>query len=160
MSPDEHITPALSAAKQRRATLHEALVHLEIGASSPATGREAEWVTSVVKELVGVRDALEQHIFVTEKPDGLYDEITMLAPRLDGTIHRLRSEHPELTEQVTEMLARLETFELDPAIDADAAAVEQARGELLELLAAMMRHRQKGADLVWEAYNVDIGGPE
>jgi hypothetical protein len=24
----------------------------------------------------------------------------------------------------------------------------------------VIRHRQKGADLVWEAYNVDIGGPE
>jgi hypothetical protein len=24
----------------------------------------------------------------------------------------------------------------------------------------VIRHRQKGADLVWEAYNVDIGGTE
>jgi hypothetical protein len=27
-------------------------------------------------------------------------------------------------------------------------------------MGSVIRHRQRGADLVWEAYNVDIGGIE
>ena len=34
------------------------------------------------------------------------------------------------------------------------------RDELQRLLGRIVRHRQLGADLVWEAYNLDIGGVE
>jgi hypothetical protein len=37
-------------------------------------------------------------------------------------------------------------------------AVDAIRAEVLELLLAVSRHRQRGADLVYEGYNVDIGG--
>ena len=40
--------------------------------------------------------------------------------------------------------------------DETAAIREQA----LELLAAIVRHRHLGADLLYEAYDVDIGGPD
>ena len=38
--------------------------------------------------------------------------------------------------------------------------LDDARDDLQRMLGKVIRHRQKGADLVWEAYNVDIGGPE
>ena len=98
MAPDhDDLTPALSEAKQRRATLHDALVHLEIAISSPAASRIPEWTALVAKEVTGVRDAFEQHVLVTEKPGGLYEEIIMRAPRLDGTLKRLRDEHPDIS---------------------------------------------------------------
>ena len=91
MAPDhDDLTPALSEAKRRRATLHDALVHLEIAISSPAAGRIPEWTALVTKEVTGVRDAFDQHVLVTEKPGGLYEEIIMRAPRLDGTVRRLK----------------------------------------------------------------------
>ena len=37
-------------------------------------------------------------------------------------------------------------------------AVEAVRVAAVDVLGAISRHRQKGADLVWEAYSVDIGG--
>ena len=36
--------------------------------------------------------------------------------------------------------------------------VEAMRDRLLALLGTLARHRQRGADLVYEAYAVDIGG--
>ena len=36
--------------------------------------------------------------------------------------------------------------------------VERLRSVLTSLLVALARHRQRGADLVYEAYAVDIGG--
>ena len=156
MAPDDELTPALSEARQRRATLHDALVHLEIAISSPAAGRIPEWTDLVAKETVGVRDAFEQHVLVTERPGGLYEEIITRAPRLDGTIRRLKDEHPEITEDVGVMLARLDQAEIGSA----AWPLEDARDDLQRFIGTVIRHRQKGADLVWEAYNVDIGGTE
>ena len=52
-------------------------------------------------------------------------------------------------------MGRLESGEVDAAWP-----LETCRNDLQRLLGGIVRHRQLGADLVWEAYNVDIGGPE
>jgi hypothetical protein len=146
----------LQQAKQRRKTLHDALVHLEEALSSPATGRVADWTLIVDKEMHEVEAAFEQHIVVTEKPDGLYDEVLERAPRLAGNVRRLRDEHPEIQEEMRHLLARLEHEE----VGGDSWPIDQARDDLQRFIGSVIRHRQKGADLVWEAYNVDIGGHE
>ena len=33
----------------------------------------------------------------------------------------------------------------------------EVRNQALDLMTALMRHRQRGADLIYEAYQVDIG---
>jgi hypothetical protein len=158
MSADDRneLTPALSEARKRRATLHDALVHLEIAISSPAAGRIPEWTALVTKEVVGIRDAFDQHVMVTEKPGGLYEEIITRAPRLDGTVRRLKQEHPEIVEKVAQMVERLEKA----TIGGPEWPLDDARDDLQRFIGTVIRHRQKGADLVWEAYNVDIGGTE
>ena len=157
MTPEQDdLTPALSEARRRRATLHDSLVHLEIAISSPATARIPEWTALVTKEVIGVRDAFDQHVMVTEKPGGLYEEIITRAPRLDGTVRRLKDEHPEITEKVAQMVERLEKA----TIGGPEWPLDDARDDLQRFIGTVIRHRQKGADLVWEAYNVDIGGTE
>ena len=47
--------------------------------------------------------------------------------------------------------------ELAP-VSLDAEWAERIRGVLTSVLVALVRHRQRGADLVYEAYAVDIGG--
>jgi hypothetical protein len=153
---DEELTPALSEARARRATLHDALVHLEMAISSPAAGRIDEWTSGVVKELTGVRDAFDQHVLVTEKPGGLYEEIITRAPRLDGTVTRLRKEHPTISIQIVDMLNRIGGVQ----IGSEEWPLDTARDDLQRFIGTVIRHRQRGADLVWEAYNVDIGGTE
>jgi hypothetical protein len=156
MSERHELTPALSEARKRRRTLHEALVQLEMAISSPAAGRVPDWTGQVRKDLGAVQSAFEQHVEVTEKPGGLYEEIMTKAPRLVNNVERLRDEHPAITERIEETLGRAESGE----IEQDAWPVDNARDELQRLIGLVVRHRQRGADLVWEAYNVDIGGPE
>jgi hypothetical protein len=156
MEPENNLTPALGEARKRRQTLHDAIVQLEMAISSPAAGRAPEWATQVTKAVVGVRDAFEQHVIVTEKPGGLYEEIMERAPRLAGTVKRLQDEHPTITESVAALVERLDAGE----VESDAWPPDNARNDLQRLIGAVVRHRQKGADLVWEAYNVDIGGTE
>jgi hypothetical protein len=156
MSDERQYPPALEQARQRRKTLHDALVHLEEAISSPATGRVEDWAGQVDREMREVEAAFEQHMLVTEKPDGLYDEILERAPRLAGNVQRLRDEHPDIKEGIRHMLNRLE----HDRIGGDGWPVDQARDDLQRFIGSVIRHRQKGADLVWEAYNVDIGGHE
>jgi hypothetical protein len=156
MSDDRDLTPVLQQAWQRRKTLHDSLVHLEEALSSPAAGRIPDWTNTVDKEMHEVEAAFEQHVAVTEQPDGLYDEILERAPRLSGNVQRLRDEHPEIKEGIRHMLARLEHEE----IGSQDWPLDQARDDLQRFIGTVIRHRQKGADLVWEAYNVDIGGHE
>jgi hypothetical protein len=153
---DQLRSDALREAARRRRTLHEALVALEVAISSPASKRIPDWTRQVTKEAVAVRDAWDQHVDVTEKPGGLYEEIVGLSPRLAGTVDRLRHEHPEITEAVTQMVARLEQVEIGGL----EWPLDDARDDLQRFIGKVIRHRQRGADLVWEAYNVDIGGPE
>jgi hypothetical protein len=156
MEPRDVLTPALGEAKKRRQTLHDAIVQREMAISSPAAGRAANWSAQVTKDIVGVRDAFDQHVIATEKPGGLYEEIMERAPRLAGTVKRLQDEHPAIGGSVAALLGRLEAEE----VDTPAWPLDQARDDLQRLIGSVVRHRQKGADLVWEAYNVDIGGTE
>jgi len=156
VEPEDQLTPALGEARKRRATLHDAIVQLEIAISSPAAGRIPEWGAQVTKDMTSVRDAFEQHVFVTEKPGGLYEEIMDRAPRLVGTVSRLRDEHPAVTDSIRNLLGRLEAG----GVGTDTWPLDGARDDLQRLIGSVVRHRQKGADLVWEAYNVDIGGLE
>jgi hypothetical protein len=155
MESDKELTPALEAAKRRRVTLHDALVHLEEATSSAAAGRVAEWTEQVLKETIGMRDAFDQHVVVAEKPGGLYEEIMERAPRLAGKVQRLHADHPVIREAIVELATKLEAGGID-----DTWPLDEARDDLQRVLGRVVRHRQHGADLVWEAYNVDIGGPE
>jgi len=156
MEPDNALTPALGEARKRRQTLHDAIVQLEMATSSPAAGRVYDWGAQVTKDMVGVRDAFEQHVIVTERAGGLYEEIMERAPRLVGTVSRLKEEHPSIGTTVTQLLARLEAG----GVGSEEWPLDKARDDLQRLMGSVVRHRQKGADLVWEAYNVDIGGTE
>jgi len=154
--PANRSNPALDAARARRKTLHDTLVHLEESISSPAAGRIPEWTANVLKEMLEVRDAFDQHVIVTERPEGLYDEILERAPRLAHNVTTLREEHPGITAATAEMIARLE----EVAVGDATWTLDSARDDLQRFIGRVIKHRQRGADLVWEAYNVDIGGVE
>jgi hypothetical protein len=149
------LTAALDEARKRRADLHAALIHVEGAISGPAAGREHEWTTEVVKRLTALRDALDEHIEATERPEGLYDEITHRAPRLSNAIKRLQAEHPDMRSAITDMIERLESTPVGTSW-----SLEEARDDLQRVLGRVVKHRQLGSDLVWEAYNLDIGGLE
>jgi hypothetical protein len=93
------------------------------------------------------------HVEITEAEDGLYAEILPAAPRLAHMMDVLRREHHEIREALDHALHAIEAPE-------GAGEPEALREELLGLLGHLVRHRQKGADLLYEAYDVDLGGQE
>ena len=153
--PDDDLSPTLAETARRRADLRESLVDVEQAISRPAVGRETDWAKEVVLRLEGLAHAIDEHIEITERPEGLYDEISSKAPRLSSKIDRLRAEHPVLRDRTRELIARLQTSGIGQTWP-----LEEARDDLQRLLGQLVRHRQLGSDLVWEAYNLDIGGIE
>ena len=152
---EDDVTPTLAETARRRADLHEALVAVERTISSPAVGREADWSKDVLRQLEDLSHTIDEHIEVTERPGGLYDEISERAPRLAMKIERLRQEHPEMRDATLALTKKLATTGVESETE-----LSDLRDELQRLLGRIVRHRQLGADLVWEAYNLDIGGVE
>jgi len=150
---EEVLTPTLEEARRRRADIHQALVAVEEAISGPAVGREEEWAREVIEKLGVLREVIEEHIEVTERAEGLYDEILHKAPRLAGPIQRLKDEHPLLRDGASELIAKLRMSPVGTVW-----SVDEARDDVQRLLGRIVKHRQHGADLIWEAYNLDIGG--
>lgn len=145
-------SPALDTARRRRQGLRQAMVALEKALAGPAADRTSAWLTEVFGALVGLREALAEHVEGTEGQGGLFSEVERLQPRLQHQIERLTHEHRELHATVDDALSQV--HELTSA----GPRAEEVRERLLQLILGLARHRQAGADLVWEAYAVDIGG--
>lgn len=144
---------ALRTVRVERADLFEELVRLEHALAAPLPGRIPAWSAAVHEALVDLAAAFERHIAVNEGPSGLFSGIRDAAPRLDGELGKLTAEHAEIRSQLASALSTIR--DVESTNDPDAALT--AREEVSELLARLTRHRQRGADLVWEAYSVDIG---
>lgn len=140
------------AARQRRIALYGAMMDLDASLASPSA--RATWAAHVHRDLTELRRALADHVEEVEGPDGIMARITLEAPRLADRVDALRSEHPELTQQADAIAARLEALEDDP--DEDEA--DEVRDAALGLLGALARHRHRGADLVYDAFAIEIGG--
>ena len=135
--------------REHRAGLRAAVGQVERALSSAASGRAKAWSADLQDELANLSVALEQHIAITEAPDGLLADIASAVPRLTHRVQKTKDDHVVLRAAVAAALEALPDSE-------DEGPVPNARTKVVELLTAIVHHRHLGADLVYEAYNVDI----
>jgi len=144
---------SLLAVRVRRSELRESMAALEQALAAPAPGRTAAWAERVHVALVELSADLRAHLELTEGPDGLHGEVVTTAPRLVGAVQRLRSQHLDISASADELMDLL----TPPLAD---TVVDDARESGMTLLGRLVRHRQAGADLVYEAYQSDVGGQD
>ncbi|MGH8774735.1 MAG: hypothetical protein ACRDWI_06025 [Jiangellaceae bacterium] len=137
--------------RARRAELRAAIAGLEGALAAPA--RDPVWAARVQARADRLAAAFDDHVSVTEGPAGMYADILRTAPRLNFAVARLAAEHDDIQIAVA-ALAKL----VDDVSGTDADVIERIRDDGTDLLACLGRHRQRGADLVFEAYEQDIGG--
>ena len=125
---------------------------LEHALAAPMPVRAGEWAERVVESLRRLRAAFAEHIMVTEGPDGLYQDILGSTPRLACAVGRLHGEHVEMSAILDALVGEAAT------VDGSPERVMGLRERAYRLLGQLVRHRQRGADLVFEAYETDIGG--
>ncbi|MFN2519339.1 MAG: hypothetical protein ABR604_09935 [Jatrophihabitantaceae bacterium] len=144
-------TAELEAVRARRVELREAMGRLERSLAAPASGRAVVWGEQVHALLVELAADFAEHIDVTEGPDGLHHAILAGDLRLANAVDALAAEHAQIAAEIRDLVANAEP----PVTQAD---VEVVRDSGTNLLGRLFRHRQRGADLIYEAYQTDIGG--
>lgn len=137
--------------------VHEALMNVmhrfEAALAAAAPGREAVWRDRVAQELKAFHDALAAHIASTESPAGLFGDVESINPSFHHRIERLKHEHADLLRQTQS----LETHLVSPAAG-DHFNFHDVRQRASWLLTALRHHQALEADLVFELYELDIGG--
>lgn len=135
----------LTAARRHRAELLSVIQGFERAIAAPTA--DPAWRDRVRERLSALRAAFAGHERVTEGPNGLYAELLDTSPRLARAVGVLTREHSALHTALDLMVQRVD--DTDP---------ERLRRWASDLLRELSRHRQRGADLVYEAYATDIGG--
>ena len=141
----------LEELRRHRAELRESMSALEGALAAAAIADQARWAQRVHVSLVELSGDLREHIDITEGPNGLYRDLLETSPRLSDAVAVLTREHVLIRGQVDGLLARVTT----PDVIED---VDRVRDLGTALLGRLVRHRQRGSDLVFEAYEFDIGG--
>ena len=141
----------LEELRRHRAELRESMDALEDALAAPAKADLTRWAQRVHVALVEVSGDLGAHIDLTEGPAGLYRDLLDTSPRLSEPVAGLTREHVLIRGQVDTLLARV-------AAPESCADVDRVRALGTALLGRLVRHRQRGSDLVFEAYEFDIGG--
>lgn len=144
-------TAELDALRRRRVELRDAMGRLERALAAPASGRAVVWGEQVHTTVARLAADVAEHIVVTQGPGGLHETILDGDLRLANGVDALAAEHGPMSDEVAELLRACEP----PVTPGDVADVRE-RGT--RLLAHLSSHRQRGADLVYEAFEVDLGG--
>jgi hypothetical protein len=153
-APRERVALDLAAHLERvrahRAELRDSVAAVDLALEAPIA-RGGMWRERVRAALAELAHDFDDHVALTETPGGIYDRARRSAPRLSGRIDRLLAEHRDLREAIGGYLAVLEH-------GGTMADLPVFREELTTLIGRLVRHRQRGGDLVYEAYDVDLGG--
>ena len=135
--------------RRHRAELRESMSALEDSLAAPTTADHSRWAQRVHAALAEVAGDFRAHVDLTEGAHGLYRELLKTSPRLSGPVDGLTQEHIVIIGQIDTLLTHVTTPTVDP---------DRVRGSGTTLLGRLVRHRQRGSDLVFEAYEFDIGG--
>jgi hypothetical protein len=149
------IPDAIEDVRLRRAGLRSAMSSLETALASPAPGRVDEWRAGVQESLTALHEVWTRHIVETEAPGAFLDELVGESPRLATPAAHLRREHNEILGVINRAEQWLQQVLLDEEHD---VWVDHLRADLTTMLCSLAHHRQRGADLIFAAYDVDIGG--
>ena len=125
----------------------ERLGELERGASRAA--RVAAQRSRLEAVLIAFGSVLDGHTGRTEGPGGLFEDLRSRSPQLVNQLEQLRAEHRELRDRLDAITMRASRSRLDPCTDEPG---------IRALARAIARHLDREDDVVWIAYDVDLGG--
>jgi hypothetical protein len=143
----------LDAVRVRRAALYDTVMALERALATPTSGRLDDWCALLHNRVQNVRSVLQTHVQETESDGGFFDDVREQAPQLLHAAAQLQAEHAPLLAA---------TDGLERSIDAatEAGDVVPVRAAGLDVIHRVLEHRHKGAELVYDAYSVDISAAD
>lgn len=147
-APPGGVEPRLSgyeALRHARQAMDDAIIAPSTDATHWAGGmREA------LDELAGI---LRRHQDASERPGGTLEEMAALQPRLTPRLDRSRAEHVPLIERAEGL-----RDSASRQMEAGSVDVDRLRQDVGRLQSDVRRHMAVGIDLMYEAYERDMGG--
>jgi hypothetical protein len=139
----------LDAVRIRRDDLYESILGLERALAIPAGDAPDAWGAALADPVARLQEVLAMHVEGTEGPGGLFDQLRDDAPHLLHAADVLGAEHGPLLDAASALANRLAAVRTD-------ADVEEVRDAALDLVRELLEHRHRGAELLYDAYQVDI----
>lgn len=106
-----------------------------------------KWRDDVLGAVIRLRGAFEAHVSEVEGPDGLLAAMVEEAPRISSPVAVLERDHRKIRSRIGELITAVASQ--DPP---------EIRAMALDVMRRVVVHRQRGAELVYDAYQTDIGG--
>jgi hypothetical protein len=139
----------LDAVRIRRDDLYEAILGLERALAVPAGDAPDAWGEVLAAPIARLVEVIDAHVDGTEGPGGLFEQIRDDAPHLLPVVERLGAEHTPLEVAAS-------TLGVHAAAVTTDAEVDDVRDEALDLVRRLLEHRHHGAELLFDAYQVDV----
>lgn len=141
---------SVAASRTDRARSLDSLHEVEQRASAAGPSRPDEWRHDLLGSLDGLADSLHEQFAASAGEDSLLSSVVQESPHLESSVSDLRKRQRELADHIDELRRGLS----DHVRDVDVAGV---RDELAEVTAEIRELRAWEADVVYEAYSVDLG---
>ena len=141
---------ALIRSRQHRRGVRRASIDLEEGLARPVGQEAGHWRGEVAVHVRALAGAFRHHVQESEGPEGLLPQIVEAQPRLVAAVRAVKREHQVLLDAISRLEAST-----SPSQGADEQAV---REDALRLLHDVAVHRQRGSDLIYQAYYIDVEG--
>ena len=129
-----------------------AMHRLEACLGQAAPGRESDWQNQVNNSLDLLIVAMNESRDCVCRDDGLIEEIKIEKPFLVRRIKNLRAEFDGLFNQ-----AKALQDQIKDAAETQQIGFADLRQRMDWLLSGLKHHQAKESDLVYEAFNIDIG---
>lgn len=149
MVESESFEQYIERVRAHRAELRESVAAVDEALAGPI-GKPA-WTERVLVALAELARDFADHIDLTERPGGIYDTVRQTQERLSGAVDQLVGEHASLAADLKACLDALDAQD-------ESTDLRAYREQVTALMGRLIRHRQRGGDLVYEAYSVDLGG--
>jgi hypothetical protein len=139
----------LDAIRVRRDHFYDAILAVERAISKPAGDAPEGWAAALAAPVESLQATLDDHVSGTEGHDGLFEQMRDDAPHMLPALERLRGEHDPLLDGTRVLADSLSNVHDDDGVDL-------VRMHALDLLRRMLEHRHRGAELIYDAYAVDV----
>lgn len=133
----------------RRDDLYDAVLALERALAVPSGDAPEAWAAMLAAPLVHLREVIASHIRGTEGPSGLFAQIHVDAPHLLHAVDKLAAEHEPLATAADDLAEGLGQVTSESDVD-------DLRDRTLGLIRDLLEHRHHGAELLYDAYQVDL----
>ena len=141
-------TSVLDEFRSQRDDMAHAMARVEAALAAPDVGRRDAWIAAVSRTLTILQVELEEHVDSTEDADvGFFTQVIDHAPHLVPAVKKLTAEHADMAAGITRCKVLVQSSGDD---------VSEARDETLRLLGLFSRHRSRGANLAYDAFNIDL----